>query len=115
MPIRDAVLGGRTFTNDNETAGIAPLTGTGSPNGPSPTADGAFNLRFRQSLGPCPPAAFPAPDRVEIIVLRDACELSVFVDIDESTVVNPAFPGNTLEFIQPITIPPCEARGDVQP
>jgi len=115
IPIRDAILGGRTFTNGDQTAVIAPLTGTGSPNSPSPITDGAFNLRFRQSLGPCPPAAFPDPDRVEVIVLRDACELSVFVDINESTVVNPAFPRNTLEFMQPITLPPCEGGGDVQP
>ena len=56
----------------------------------------------------CPSAPFPRPDQVEIIVVRDGCESSFLIDINEETVVDLDFPDDVIELKDPILVPPCE-------
>jgi len=115
QPVAGAAIGGRTFTDGEETDYSAPVIFDGTPQGPVSAEDGTFREEFSTGLvGGCgePPPEFPRPDQVEIIVVRDGCQQSVFIDINEDTaldVVDPDFPGyDVIELIDPILVPPCE-------
>jgi len=63
-------------------------------------------------FGPRLPApVFPEPDQFEIIVFRDDCEQSFFIDVNDETVVvfppdeNFGFP--TFELREPLLVDPC--------
>jgi len=116
-PLFGVVVGGRTFTIDKETDRIPPTTGNGNPNGPPTDEGGNFQLDFSNSLGPCAQnlEPFPPPDRVEITVIRDGCETTFAIDMDEDTVVDVSFPDDTLELKDPILVPECGEDGDVAP
>ena len=107
----DAALGGRTFTDGEETEFVVPFIYDGSRNLPGPEEDGTFVVGF--SSGPVPSsysahAEFPRPDRIEIIVVRGDCQYTFSIDINEDTVVDMTFPDDTLELKDPIIVPPCE-------
>ena len=73
--VSDVLVGGRSFTNGEETDFISPLTVWGTPNSPSANEDGSFELAFGEVLAPCRGTEpFPVPDQVEIVVVRDICE-----------------------------------------
>ena len=70
-----------------------------------------FELCFSTSLVRCqePLPEFPRPDRVEIIVVRDGCEQTFLVEIDEDdTVVEVDSLNERIELRDPIVVPACE-------
>jgi hypothetical protein len=105
--ISGAAIGGRAFTGGVETDFVSAIIFDGSPNGPLSSENGAFQAEFSTGLGPCPAPEFPRPDRVEIIVVRDGCEQSFFIDINANTVVDPTAPDDVIELKDPILVPPC--------
>ena len=107
-PIARAPVGGRAFASDKELDFTVPVTTFGGPNGPPSGEDGSFLLAFSTPLMGCPSAPFPRPDQVEIIVVRDGCESSFLIDINEDTVVDLSFPDDVIELKGPILVPPCE-------
>jgi len=68
---------------------------------------------------------FPTPTRIEVIVVRDGCEQTFSIDINDDTVVSipsdeidpeivdPNFQNDAVELREPILVPPCpeEAEG----
>ena len=54
-----------------------------------------------------PVEEFPRPDRVEVIVVREDCEFSFLIDINEDTVVDMTFPEDVIELKDPILVPAC--------
>jgi len=106
--IAGAAIGGRAFTGGVETDFIPAIIFDGSPNLPLSSEDGDFEQYFSTPLGSCPAPEFPRPDRLEIIVVRDDCEQSFFIDINAETVVDPTAPDDVLELREPILVPPCE-------
>ncbi len=113
-PLPDVAVGGRTFTGDVETDFSPALTVFGDANNRAPDADGMFEVFFATSLMPCqePPPEFPRPDQVEIIVVRDGCEQTFPIEINEETardVVDPEFPyADVIELTEPILVPACQ-------
>ena len=112
--LSDAAVGGRTFTGDEETHWTPAMTSFGDPNGPPSAEDGSFQVEFRKFVTSCEPLVieFPRPDQVEIIVVRDGCEQTFLIDINEDTaldVVDPDFPrDDVIELKDPILVPPCQ-------
>ena len=108
--LSNASVGGRAFTNGEETDYVAPFIFDGSPTFPPPAEDGTFGVEFSTPLMPCqdPPPEFPRPDQVEVIVVRDGCEQQFMIDISDDTVVDMDFPDDVIELKDPILVPPCE-------
>jgi hypothetical protein len=118
--VAGAAIGGRTFTNGEETEFVPPFIFDGSAP-VSSGADGTFTNSFSR-LGyfggwfiPGLPVRerevevdFPRPDETEVIVVRGNCEYSFFIELNEDTVVDPTFPENEIELRDPILVPPCE-------
>ena len=107
--ISDAALGGRAFTNGEETDWVPALIFDGSPNLPPPEADGTFQVEFTRSPHSCMDVVteFPRPDQVEIIVVRDGCEQTFLIEINEDSVVDMSFPDDVLELKEPILVEAC--------
>ena len=103
-----APVGGRAFADGEELDFSSPTTRSGDSNEPPSGEDGGFLLEFSTPLMGCPPTPFPRPDQVEIIVVRDGCESSFLIDINEETVVDLDFPDDVIELKDPILVPPCE-------
>jgi hypothetical protein len=93
-PVTEAAFGGRTFTNGEETDSFAALISDGSPTLPPTSEDGEFEIPFAEWPLPCGPPApeFPPPDQIEVIIVRDGCEQTFLIDINEDTVVDLEFP-----------------------
>ena len=106
----DTVVGGRTFTDDEETAFRAPVIYDSRPTARVPQEDGEFEIGFSRSSKSCQDFVyeFPRPDRIEIIAARGDCQYTFSIDINEDTVVDMTFPEDTLELKDPILVPPCE-------
>lgn len=104
-PVPGALIGGRSFTN-NEVTDHFPPTYNGSPYFPPTSADGLFQFDF-SDLAPCQGYSFPRPDEIEIIVVRDGCEQGFTIAINADTVVDVNFPNDTLELKEPILVPAC--------
>ncbi len=101
--VTGAIVGGRSFTDGAETA-IVPL------DAPVSDADGSFVLSFGMTIVPCrPPPLFPRPDQLEIVILRDGCEQTVTIEINEDSAqfVDGEFSINELVLTDPILVPPC--------
>ncbi len=108
-PLANVAVGGRSFTNGEVTDVIPALTIFGDSNGPPPDENGMFELPFRKTLVSCTVASsFPPPDQVEIIVVRDGCEQTFLIEINEDTVVDMDFPDDVIELKDPILVPPCD-------
>jgi hypothetical protein len=109
-PVAGAALGGRSFTQGEETDFRGVLTTFGDPRLPSSTEEGDFLMEFGGFLVPCgpPPPQFVRPDRIELIVVRDGCEQTFMIEINEDTVVDPSFQDDVTELIEPILVDPCE-------
>ena len=75
-----------------------------------PDEDGTFKITFTRLSESCQDVftEFLQPDRIEIIVARGDCQYTFSIDINEDTVVDMAFPDDTLELKDPILVPPCE-------
>jgi len=77
--------------------------------------DGTFSVS-RSTLGGCPPPPYRTPDRIEITVLRDTCETTYSIDVNDDTVDDlgttdqdeGAASNHTIELKEPILVPPCE-------
>ena len=110
-----AALAGRTLTNGQESAVEVAFRLDGTPTFPLTAEDGSFRIRFFVSPrcselrdpGFVPPE-FPNPDQLSIIVVRDACEQTFLIDINEDAVVDLSFPDDVIELKDPILVPPCE-------
>jgi hypothetical protein len=102
----------RTFTASSETARAEAVVfgEQPTPGLPAPRKEGEFVAPLSTAdLGPaCRPPTFPRPDRVEVIIVRDGCEQSFFIDINADTVVDLTFPDDIIELKNPILVPPCE-------
>ena len=74
-----------------------------------PEEDGTFQVWFTRRPHSCGDVVteFPRPDQVEIIVVRDGCEQTFLIEINEDTVVNLDFPDDVLELKDPILVGPC--------
>ena len=116
-PLSNAVLGGRAFTAGEVTAGVSALNLVGAPIGPRSGDDGSFILSFvtgftplgESLLGPrIPPPVLARPDQIEVTVVRDGCESSFLIDVNEDTIVDLDFPDDVIELTDPILVPPCE-------
>lgn len=106
-PISGALMGGRSFTDNQETGHIPPIIFDGSPSLPPTSADGSFQFDF-SDLVPCGKGySFPRPDEIEVIVVRDGCEQSFTIAINPDMVVDITFPNDTIELKDPILVPPC--------
>ena len=105
----DAAVGGRTFTDGEQTDYVGPFIYDGSPTFPPPQEDGTFEVAFTRRSQFCQDfvTEFPPPDRIEIIVVRGDCEQTFSIDINEGTVVDLDFPGDVLELNDPILVGPC--------
>lgn len=105
----DAAIGGRTFTNAEETDWVPPLIFDGSATFPPPEEDGTFRVEFTRRSHYCRDVVteFPPPDQIEIIVVRDGCEQTFRIEINEDTVVDMGFPEDVLELKDPILVEPC--------
>jgi hypothetical protein len=97
-PLPETIVTGRTFTDGAETGRLVIYP-------PASSADGSFTLEFSSGLGPCPPAAYPTPDQIQIFVTRGACEERFMTDINGDTA---RFVEGMLELTNPISVPPCE-------
>ena len=106
----DAAVGGRTFTEGEETDRVSPLIYDGSATFPPPEEDGTFQVEFNLNSPSCGPPIleFPRPDQVEVIVVRDGCEQTFIIEINEDTVVDMDFPDDVIELKDPILVGPCE-------
>ena len=115
-PLVQSAVGGRTFTDGEETDSRSALISGGTPRFPAPSADGSFQVEFITPFMPCttpPVLEFPVPDQVEIIVVRDDCEQTFLIDINEGTAVftddaDGAIPHDVLELRDPILVPACD-------
>ena len=108
-PLPEVAVGGRTFTGEVEIDFSPALTVFGDRNNRAPDADGTFEVFFATDLGPYrEPPEFPRPDQVEIIVVRDGCEQTFPIEINEDTVVDMDFPDDVIELKEPILVPGCE-------
>ena len=106
----DTVVGGRTFTDGEQTDFYPPRIYDDSPTSRVPDEDGTFKITFTRLSESCQDVftEFLQPDRIEIIVARGDCQYTFSIDINEDTVVDMAFPDDTLELKDPILVPPCE-------
>ena len=107
--VQDAAVGGRTFTDGEETDFVSPLSSLGNPQFPLSTEDGSFVLSLSEGFMGYRP--FPRPDRIEVIVVRDGCEQSFMIDINEDTAVDledMELWDTGVELKGPILLPPCE-------
>jgi len=116
-PLSGAAVGGRLLTGGVVTAEWpAVRQGAGGVDVTTPTGeDGAFELFFLTGgplcaslFGPTlPPPEIPMPDQIEIIVVREDCEQSILIDVNDSTIVDLTAPDDTLELREPVFVPPC--------
>lgn len=119
--LSDTPIGVRTLTAGEVigfVSGVASdRSGLKSPPIPLTGVDGTFAFSFTAGfrepcttiLGPrVPTPDFPRPDQIEVTVVRDACEQSFLIDINEDTVVDLSFPDDVIELKDPILVPPCE-------
>jgi hypothetical protein len=103
QPITNAVVGGRTLTGVSQTAAYEPLEAVVD-------TDGNFGLEFvHGSLGVCPPPEFPRPDQVQITIVRNGCQQTITIEINQDTArfIEGGLE-DVLELTQPILLPPCE-------
>ena len=113
-PVSGAAIGGRSFTDGEETDYDPAIIFDGSPGGPLSAEDGGFAVEFSKVVTPCPDPkpGFPRPDRVEIIVVRDGCEQTFTIDINEETARDVEDAeceyADVIELTDPILVPPCE-------
>ena len=56
---------------------------------------------------PLPPPILDRPDQVKVIVVRDGCEQTFVIDINEDTVVDLDFPDRVIELKEPILVSDC--------
>jgi len=118
-PLSGAIVGGRIFF-ENGVKDYVPLTCGGEPCSLLSLDDGTFGIS-RSTLGPCPPRSYPTPDRIELVVLRDTCETTYSIDVNDDTVDDldttdqdeGAASNHTIELKEPILVPACE--GDAAP
>ena len=108
-PAVDVAYGMRTLTAGEQTSRVSTVLGSGEPRLPNRDDEGGFELVVGTGIRPCdPPPEFPRPDQVDMIVVRDGCEFSFLIDVNEDTVVDMTFPDDVLELRDPILVPACE-------
>lgn len=112
-PIADAPIGGRTITNGLITAGGPAVDYNGEPIMAFTEADGTFALKFFKTFYDADipePCEFTRPDRVQIIIVRNGCEQRLMIAIGEDTaqLFDREYPNDTLQFNDPILVPPCD-------
>ncbi len=116
LPVANATMGALARANGETLASEPPLRGSGTTVFPPSNAQGEFAVRLtRGSLTACPAPPFPAPDQIDIVVVRNGCETTFTIDVNENTVVDLSFPNDTLELKDPIPVPPCEVGNDITP
>ena len=113
--LEGASVGGISFTESRQTAEVSLLRLDGSANVPLTLQDGVFDMQFEVriplcevALGlPLPPPILDRPDQVKVIVVRDGCEQTFLIDINEDTVVDLDFPDRVIELKEPILVSDC--------
>ncbi|MCH7885335.1 MAG: hypothetical protein IIC01_08805 [Planctomycetes bacterium] len=71
--------------------------------------DSTHQSNADRALGPrIPPPVLARPDQIEVTVVRDGCESSFLIDVNEDTIVDLDFPDDVIELTDPILVPPCE-------
>lgn len=107
-------VGGRVLLMDTVLDNKLAVTRSGDPVGPQSSEAGEFRLDFVIIdswcivSGPDPDAEFLTPDRLEVFVVRDECEMTIVVDINADTVVDLSGPDDVLQLREPIAVPPCD-------
>jgi hypothetical protein len=112
-PIADAPIGGRTITDGLITGGGPAVGYNGEPIMAFTEADGTFALKLFRTFYDADipePCEFTMPDRVQIIIVHNGCEQRLMIAINEGTAefFDREYPDDTLEFKDPILVPPCD-------
>lgn len=116
-PLTDVLYGGRLLVGGEEIDSTPAIIMGGSANYPPPAEDGSFALGFVEAhVGQCglfflldlSRPELTRPDEVEVIIVRDACEQTIRIEITEETVVDFDFPGDVIELSDPVLVPPCD-------
>jgi len=111
-------IGGRGLFVDGERIETIPQLFDPNPRiPPNSKGDFALNIVVREEqacalIGGIPltqlsTVSLVRPDQVLILVIREECREEILIDITPDTVVDVAFPDNTIELREPILLQPC--------